>query len=305
MEAAPHVTRVPEVTFKTILIATDFSPSSEAALRYAAGMARRFGSKVYLFTVVEPTLFHFAGPGALSLAIDATWRDIRRLESELVVEGCFAGLQIELVVRSGDVCEQMSDMVTNQHIDLIATGTHGRTGASRLLLGSVAQHVFQQSRVPVLLVGPLVGAKMWAEGVKRVLFPTDFTPASKYAFPAAVSLARRSKAKLAAMHVLAPLTGEALADPDRVRASIQQSMREMFSGAEDVLNETAVVFGSPAEEILRFARQHKVERIVYGIRRQHTSIEKMSSSIAYEVLRGATCPILSIREGARMSTVSA
>jgi nucleotide-binding universal stress UspA family protein len=184
VEAEPHVTRVPEVTITKILIATDFSPSSESALRYAAGMARRFESKVYLFTVVEPTLFNVAGPGALSLAIDATLRDMRRLESELVVEGCFAGLQIELVVRSGDVCEQMSEMVTNQHIDLIATGTHGRTGASRPLLGSVAQHVFQQSRVPVLLVGPNVDANLWAEGLKRVLFPTDFTPASRYAFPA-------------------------------------------------------------------------------------------------------------------------
>jgi nucleotide-binding universal stress UspA family protein len=236
VEAEPHVARLPEVTFKRILISTDFSPSSEAALRYAAGMARRFGSRVYLFTVVEPTLFNVAGPGALSLAIDATWRDMRRLERELVVEGCFAGLQIELLVRSGDVCEEMSETVSNQHIDLIAMGTRGRTGASRLLLGSVAQHVFQQSRVPVLLVGPNVDANLWAEGVKRVLFPTDFTAASRYAFPAAVSLARRSRAQLTAMHVLAPLTGEALADPDRVRASIQQSMRETFSGAEDVLN---------------------------------------------------------------------
>ena len=93
MEAEPHVTRVPEVTFKKILIATDFSPSSEAALRYAAGMARRFGFKGISVYSCRTHPVYFVGPGALSLAIDATWRDIRRLESELVVEGCFAGLQ--------------------------------------------------------------------------------------------------------------------------------------------------------------------------------------------------------------------
>jgi Universal stress protein family len=108
---------------------------------------------------------------------------MRRLKTELVAHGCIAGPETELLVFSGNVYEEMSDAVNSQQIDLIAMGTHGRTGTLRLLMGSVAQRVFRHSRVPVLLVGPRVDSNSCDAKIERVLFPTDFTSASRYAFP--------------------------------------------------------------------------------------------------------------------------
>ncbi len=301
METGPHPMPLPAIEFKRILVATDFSQFSAAAVQYAASLARRYSAKLYLLTVVETTPFYLADPSALSQAIDLAREDTLRLQSELSKEKYVSGIETQAVVRSGDVLEEILQVTESEHIDLIGVGTHGRTGASRLLLGSVAQRVFQQSFVPVMLVGPHLNSK-WSQAAKHILFPTDLSAAANYALPWALSLARKYNAKLTAIHVMPPLSGGTLGKLDHAHGAVQQSIRELFAASEDVLPEIAILRGSPAKQILSFAKERKCDRIVFGIRRQHNTLERLSSSIAYEILRSATAPILSVREGAGSET---
>jgi nucleotide-binding universal stress UspA family protein len=62
------------------------------------------------------------------------------------------GVRAEAKVRYGDPVEEILDHVTWDHIDLIAMATHGRTGLTRVVMGSVAEHVLRRTSVPMLLM---------------------------------------------------------------------------------------------------------------------------------------------------------
>lgn len=299
MEIKPDAIRIPTIAFQRILFATDFSQPSMLALRYASSLAHRYGAKMYLLTVVEPVSFQLAGPGALNEAIGLARKDIRSLQDKLD-EQAFE-IETEGLVRSGNVVGQILRIARSEHIDLLGVGTHGSTGALHRLLGSTAQQIFQQSPVPVLLVGPHLNPDSWSEPAKHILFPTDLSTASTYALPWAISLAQKYSAKLTVLHVLSPGARGIIEGLHLEHTDIQQSIRKLFEGIEHVPYELTILYGPAAEQILTFAWEHKCDRIVFGIRQRHTSWERFLSSIGYQILCGATSPILSVREGTTMN----
>lgn len=118
-----------------ILVATDFSEASDAAARTALDYARRFGARLHLLHVAwagsDPTV-----PAALTkLAADFG-------ASVPVVTAVESGLPAAQIVRYAD----------RKGIGLIVLGTHGRTGVTRALLGSVAERVIRTASCPVLTV---------------------------------------------------------------------------------------------------------------------------------------------------------
>ena len=75
-----------------------------------------------------------------------------------------------------DLWDAVQKTIKEKNIDLIVMGTHGRTGADKFFMGSVAEEIFRRSPVPVLTIGPHVRSSVHTGGrFRRVLFPTDFT----------------------------------------------------------------------------------------------------------------------------------
>jgi len=117
-----------------ILVATDFSDTAEAALDVAIGYARRFGARLHVLHVFA------AGEIAVTqLLADAA----ARAEPDVPVSVGGAG---------GDAADEILRYASRHPIDLIVVGTHGRTGMSRLILGSVAERVIRGAHCPVLVV---------------------------------------------------------------------------------------------------------------------------------------------------------
>lgn len=130
MSAEGHATpAVPE-----ILMATDFSDEAEGALRRAVDYARRFGARLHLF--------HVYASGEV---------EVTRL---LADAAAVAAPDVRVVVSSagGDPAEEILRYARHHPIDLIVMGTHGRSGFSRRLLGSVADRVLRGAACPVLVV---------------------------------------------------------------------------------------------------------------------------------------------------------
>jgi nucleotide-binding universal stress UspA family protein len=121
---------------REILVATDFSEASQAAVRVAHRYAQAFGARLHIF--------HVIGPGEIGLT---------EVFAGLVTE---LGTAVPLVVasHSGDAAEEILRYATLRGVDLIVLGTHGRTGFSRALLGSVAERVTRMAPCPVLTVPP-------------------------------------------------------------------------------------------------------------------------------------------------------
>jgi len=139
-----------------ILVATDFSEPAQAALNWAATLARELGSQLYLLHVVpEP----YAYPWGTELSM-LPLNDIlaqseqaahQRLEELAATTRLPAG---RTVARSvvGTPVDQILGIVADERIDLVVLGTHGRGMVGHLLLGSVAERVVRRSPVPVLTV---------------------------------------------------------------------------------------------------------------------------------------------------------
>jgi len=126
------------LTFRDILFATDFSDFSRLAGQTAAELARHFGARLHVLHVVPPVTDPTPAPAALKAAA-----------AELA-----AGLSPVTEVLSGRVAPQIVNYARRHGVGLIVLGTHGRTGVSRALLGSVAEAVMRRAPCRVLTVPP-------------------------------------------------------------------------------------------------------------------------------------------------------
>ncbi len=119
---------------REILVATDFSEISDAAVRIAHAYARAFGARLHVF--------HVWWPDELGLT---------ELFAFLVAQ---LGTAVPVVIAShrGDAAEEIVRYAKAQGVHLIVLGTHGRTGVSRILMGSVAERVIRTAPCPVLTV---------------------------------------------------------------------------------------------------------------------------------------------------------
>src|SRR5581483_4001806 len=175
------VAPAPEFSLKSVLVATDFSDASDRPLQHALAIARHYGAKVYLANVLSALGFTLAGPDALNAATDAAWRDAHNLESRLVQSGALADLPYEFIIGKGPVWEVLNQLVRQKYVDLIVSGTHGRRGLHKVLLGSVAEQIFRNADCTVFTVGPGSYPESRVDEVpanRRFLFPIDFAEAS-------------------------------------------------------------------------------------------------------------------------------
>lgn len=142
-------------SFRKILLATDGSPSSLKAARFAAELAHTYDAELIALHVVEedllPDLRRFSGKSARDPR-EVLNEDGRRYlrEVEKIAQEQWVKTIPEL--RSGIPSEVLLDLVAKERVDLVVMGTVGRRGPRRRLMGSVAQRVIDSSQVPVLVV---------------------------------------------------------------------------------------------------------------------------------------------------------
>ncbi len=138
---------------KTILVAVDFSDSSEAALEYAVGLAKPLGARVVVVHCYELPVYGFPD-GALVASVEVATRIMNGAQAGLegMVKRYTDEVRIETVLRQGVAWEEVKAVAEETGADLVVIGTHGRRGIARALLGSVAEKILRTSTVPVLTI---------------------------------------------------------------------------------------------------------------------------------------------------------
>ena len=144
------------MTFRKILVATDFSPPADEAVLRAADLSRCYGAPLTLIYVYQPVTYGGLPEGhvvytPLQMGELMAAFEQRLLAAKRVAEGAGAkGVQTKLLM--GPASGEITDYAAAEAFDLIAIGTHGRTGLSRFFLGSVAEKVVRTAPCPVLAV---------------------------------------------------------------------------------------------------------------------------------------------------------
>lgn len=139
------------INLRRILVPTDFSETSGAALRYAIALGHRFTARIYLLTVSDyPDISDETEDpiGVFETMQNAAHDRLRLLLTEQDVQE----LQPNYGIRIGHPAEEIVRYAHEHAVDLIVMGTHGREGVMRMVLGSVAETVVRRAPCPVLTV---------------------------------------------------------------------------------------------------------------------------------------------------------
>jgi nucleotide-binding universal stress UspA family protein len=283
-----------QIRLKNILYATDFSRFSDAALPFALSIARKYGSRLFAVHVVSVSPFPGSTTPTQALQAIAAQALKEARESMKRVEARCHGIPHQSVVKKGEIWAEIASIVGENAIDMVVCGTHGRTGVTKVLLGSVAENIYRHAPCPVLTVGPNVAAEPESLGdIHTILYPTDFSLDSMAAAPYAVSLAHEHQARLYLLHVT-----EAPVSP--------ADERDLATRLVDIVPPDAglgcaprpfVDFGDAGHKITELAEELMVDLIVLGPRARPLlpGATHLPGSTAQYVISRAICPVLTTR----------
>ncbi len=143
------------MTIDSILVAFDFSDTSKSALTYGRNLAAAFGARLHVLHVADvistsAAQFYPEGPG--DPEEKASRVALGQLRTLLDAEGVADARPAVRI--ANDPALEVVEYARDVRADVIVIGTHGRTGVSRLIMGSVAEHVVRTAPCPVLVVRP-------------------------------------------------------------------------------------------------------------------------------------------------------
>lgn len=300
--------------FKKILVPLDRSPLSEQAVGTAAAIARASNAAIELVLVHQP--FPFDGFG------DAPWNALEREDERAYLDGIVAELSAGAAVPAahavvnGEAVETICKRAWDSDADLIVMTSHGRTGLSRVWIGSVAMGVIRQAAVPVLMLRPVKSPderKAAHHLFKKILIPVDGSAFAADVLGPAVSLARCGGASIELVRVVepVPLVTADMGMPFSYPPILQDdaATNHLFEGAkfeveklakhladsEGVkVNATALVAGHVGNAIIDFARGHDVDLIAMATHGRGAS-RLVFGSVADKVVRASGLPMLLLR----------
>ena len=130
---------------KNVLVPVDFSPPSRLAVNYGVSLARKFRAKLTLMHVVE-SLSAVAHPES------EPREQAMRMLSALLAPEDQDDLDLRIVIKSGNIKDEITSTIAEQHADIAVMGTHGRGLLGRWLIGSVTQGILRKMPIPILTV---------------------------------------------------------------------------------------------------------------------------------------------------------
>lgn len=290
--------------FRSVLCPIDFSEQSRLALRYAEAIAVRGGGTLTVIYVSDPLLVSAAAVALHDQHLG------RRSANELqaFVEATIAPaskrrLRMKPRVATGDPSDEILKTAARAQSDLVILGTHGLTGAERLLMGSTTLSLLQRTKVPVLAV-PLRGqnpgpAFMASWPSERVVAALELDRASRVEVDTAARLAQWFGSSLLLLHVVSEITAPEwvradVSPHDRIRVALAQ--RQLDELATDsrrrVKTEGRVVCGRVGDEIAALAAAERTALIITALRDRRGWFGARRGSVSYHVLSHAVAPVL-------------
>jgi nucleotide-binding universal stress UspA family protein len=288
-------------TFQNILLPVDFSEGSLEAVRYGRHFAQRSNGCVHLLNVVmDPGIY--LPDASLPVVVPPAFLNDARKAAETSLSTLLAADEVEGFTVTREViidspAEGIVQSARSQKSDLICIGTHGRTGFSRLAMGSVAERVVQHAPCPVLAVR---GHDKGEVSIRRILLAVDFSDFTPSLLKLAQRLAADESAEIDLVHVVeeyTPNRSEFCADQPIVHdylESIRIDAERRLAALDVPYAKVArhVLIGRPFVELMKHASDRKIDLILLGTHGRTGLPHWFLGSVAEMVVRKASCPVL-------------
>jgi nucleotide-binding universal stress UspA family protein len=277
---------------RRILCPTDFSELATFALRYAAEVARCSNAQLlvmYADPFLPPPHFTAEQIEEVLRALERAKAAARRYLTEYVRTVVGAERDVESLLVEDTPARAILETARARDADLIVMGTHGRSGLSRIMLGSVTERVLRESDRPVLAVRHTAGASPEPRfSIQRLLCPVNGTPIAQKALRHAAAIAQCFDAELTVVHVL---------EDDAHTTSERDALAHLCAWVpEDVRLHCRVKEmvrrGNAAEQILETARALQSDLIVLGALHKRFFDTTVIGTTTVRVTRHAPCPVL-------------
>ena len=276
--------------FKRILFATDFSPQASAAFKTAVRLSQNYGSMLYLAHVVSPMLYAPNGgvvaPALQQAEIESAHEKLGHHITRMPEPGA---IKYQQIVTCGMAKELIPAIVKENHIDLLAMGSHGRDGVSKLALGSVAEAALRHVHCPVLVCGP--HCRRTYHPFKSILLATDLSLESLRSAQFASALSEEFHSQLTIAHVIR--NQPAREDRDQGFAKIKELVPE-DTGLQKHIR-FSIHSGDPASELLGVAERTNADLIVMGVHETGFAADHAPWSTISSVIREARCPVMAVQ----------
>ncbi|MEX2490579.1 MAG: universal stress protein [Nitrospirales bacterium] len=291
-----------------ILFATDFSPCSAPAFRYAVEWAKVFEAKLTLFhgLSLQPGLDIDAGIAQRYL--DEQRKVAEEHLTQLLAEARQQVPKTAIEMRTGLASAQICDVAREGKADLIITGTHGWTGFNRVVFGSIAERVIQRAPCPVLSIpdrSPEETAGMHALTIqpRHIVMPIDFSDCSMEAYEYAVEVAKWFDAPLTLVCAIEPLSYSldfSLTHPLEDKANRQKVVQRLEKLTKLLVDEGLsaqyeLVEKSSVEAILETSSTQQADLLVMGTHGRKGLSRLLLGSTLDKVLQHSPYPILTVK----------
>jgi len=299
---------------KHILCPIDFSEVSTHAVEQAVAVASLYKARISALHVCRPTIWPVPDvPVPEDLLSGTELQHVRDRTAGYFRPATAAGIGVDVLIDEGYPAGDILDRAVQLAPDLIVMGTHGTSGFEHLVLGSVTERVLRKASCPVLTVPPHAHATSRVP-FRQLLCAVDFSDWSLEALKLAWSLAEESRAALTILHVLEwpwqepppPAFDDLpIAQADALRSYRQYLERTALTRLGTLVLETfqdrvaaatpQVRHGKSYVEILRVAAENRTDLIVLGVHGRQAIDVLLLGSTTNQVVRHATCPVLTLR----------
>jgi nucleotide-binding universal stress UspA family protein len=265
------------VAFRNVLVPLDGSPSAEAALTVAQTIARAYGARIRLLSVVE------GGDGSTEASSRAYLDDV----TEQLVSG---GQAVEPQVEQGDPAEIIGLAARRDGCDLVVMTTHGRRRWQRWFVASVTSDVIYQTTPPLVVLRPTENWHSARTRFSRLLVCLDGSEIAEQVLPYVHELAARFNSHVILLSVQEGSDSETY--PDTLHRYLERLAADLRAKGTEV--QVVVESSAPAQAILHTARTEAMDTIMMvshgrgGVARQ--DFVKLGSVVDL-VLQSAECPV--------------
>ncbi|MBX0296140.1 universal stress protein [Haloarcula nitratireducens] len=282
--------------FDNILVPTDGSDCAQAAVGYAADLATRYEASVHALSVVDSRMLE-DGPQS-----DEVTKERATIAERACNDLSESGISVEQAVRTDIPHKAILRYATEQGVDLIVMGTHGRTGVERYLLGSVTERVVRLSDAPVLTVKTADDGGV-TYPYTDILVPTDGSEGAEAAISPAIDVGNTYDARLHALSVIDTMAlgldvrsaGMLDALEESARSAVEtiekQATQASVSGVE-----TAIEHGNPYRGIRAYVEEHDIDLVVMGTQGRSGIERYLLGSVAEKTVRTSPVPVMTVRQ---------
>lgn len=287
--------------FNKILVPLDGSELAERALKPALKIAQHSEAEIILLRVPLPETMLIAAPhlyGGYDLMYPSQALNKSRQEAKDYLDHiqqltAQAGLNVRVKAPEGDIAEVIVETAFDEHVDLIVMSSHGYSGITRWVLGSVAEKVLADAPCPVLVIRS-------AEPLNKVLITLDGSELAESALKPGIETAMALADEVTLLRVAEEVRFDEMAQLEIAERGLGGRLQEeLYKEAETYLQtvaeanlrdgltmQTLVRIGAPTGQILDFAEAHQVGLIAMATHGRTGLRRWVYGSVTEKILRG-------------------